>query len=76
MAIWGGGPNPESIRFFGDQGFPMLLACYYDADNLEDVKGWLKLAQGTPGVRGLMYTPWEKKYSLLPEFGDLLEGGK
>jgi len=54
----------------------MLLACYYDADNLEDVKGWLKLAQGTPGVRGLMYTPWEKKYSLLPEFGDLLEGGK
>jgi hypothetical protein len=76
MAVWGGAPNPDSVRFFADQGFPMLLACYYDADNLEDVKGWLKLARATPGVRGLMYTPWERKYSLLPEFGDLLLGGK
>jgi hypothetical protein len=75
MAVWGGAPSPESVRFFAAQGFPMLLACYYDADNLEDVKGWLKLARATPGVRGLMYTPWEKKYALLPAFGDLL-GGK
>ena len=73
MAVWGGAPEPESIRFFAGQGFPMLLACYYDADNLEDVQGWLKLARATPSVRGLMYTPWEKKYSLLPKFGDLLK---
>jgi hypothetical protein len=72
MTIWGGEPSPKSVQFFAEQGFPMLLACYYDADNLEEVKGWLKLARETPGVRGLMYTPWEKKYSLLPEFGDLL----
>jgi hypothetical protein len=75
MTVWGGAPSPESVRFFATQGFPMLLACYYDADNLEDVKGWLKLARATPGVRGLMYTPWERKYSLLPEFGDLLGSG-
>jgi hypothetical protein len=73
MAVWGGEPEPKSVRFFSEQGFPMLLACYYDADNLDDVRGWLKLARATPGVRGLMYTPWEKKYSLLPEFGDLLK---
>jgi hypothetical protein len=73
MTIWGGEPSPKSVQFFAGQGFPMLLACYYDADNLEDVKGWLKLARETPGARGLMYTPWEKKYSLLPEFGDLLQ---
>jgi hypothetical protein len=73
MAIWGGAPRPESVRFFAEQGFPMLLACYYDADNLDDVTGWLKLARATPAVRGLMYTPWEKKYSLLPAFGDLLK---
>jgi hypothetical protein len=73
MAVWGGAPEPESVRFFAGQGFPMLLACYYDADNLDDVQGWLKLARATPGVRGLMYTPWQRKYSLLPEFGDLLE---
>ncbi len=72
MTVWGGAPRPESVRFFAGQGFPMLLACYYDAENLEEVKGWLKLARATPEARGLMYTPWEKKYSLLPEFGDLL----
>jgi hypothetical protein len=76
MTVWGGAPSPDSVHFFATQGFPMLLACYYDADNLEDVKGWLKLARSEPAVRGLMYTPWERKYSLLPEFGDLLKGGK
>ena len=48
------------------------MACYYDADDLNDVKGWLKIARQTRGVRGFMYTPWEKKYSLLPGFGELL----
>ena len=76
MAIWGGEPRPESVRFFAGEGFPMLLACYYDADNLDGVKGWLKLARATPGVRGLMYTTWERKYGLLPAFGDLLGGGE
>jgi hypothetical protein len=73
MTVWGGEPNPKSVDFFAQQGFPMLLACYYDADNLDDVRGWLKLARATPAVRGLMYTPWERKYSLLPDFGDLLK---
>jgi len=76
MTVWGGAPSPESVHFFAEQGFPMLLACYYDAGDLKEVGGWLKLARSTPGVRGLMYTPWEKKYDLLPDFGDLLGGGK
>jgi len=71
MTIWGGAPRGESARFFAGEGFPMLLACYYDADNLDDVRGWLKVARETPGVRGLMYTTWERKYGLLGEFGDL-----
>jgi hypothetical protein len=73
MTVWGGAPEPESVHFFAEQGFPMLAACYYDADNLDEVQGWLKLARTTPGVRGLMYTPWQQKYALLPEFGDLLK---
>ncbi len=72
VAVWGGAPRPESLRFFADQGFQTLVACYYDADTLDDVKAWLKLAHETPRVRGLMYTPWERKYSLLPAFGDML----
>jgi hypothetical protein len=76
IAVWGGEPRAKSVRFFADHGFEMLLACYYDADDLQGVKGWLELAAQTPQVRGLMYTPWEKKYSLLPEFGDLLRRRK
>ena len=74
MAVWGGEPREKSLRFFAGQGFRTLVACYYDAEDLKDVKGWLRLARETPQVQGLMYTPWERKYSLLPAFGDLLMG--
>jgi len=72
IAVWGGTPREKSLRFFADQGFHTLVACYYDADNLDTVKGWLDVARPLPNVRGLMYTPWQKKYVLLPAFGDLL----
>ena len=42
-------------------------------DALFQVKGWLQLANQTCNVRGLMYTPWQKKYALLPDFADLLQ---
>lgn len=73
MAVWGGEPRAKSLRFFSDQGFQTLVACYYDAPNLQEVEGWLKVAQPIPNVRGFMYTPWLKKYELLPEFGRLLQ---
>jgi hypothetical protein len=73
MAVWGGEPREKSLRFFAEQGFPALVACYYDADNLNDVKRWLALAQPLPNIRGFMYTPWTKKYDLLPAFGELLK---
>ena len=72
IAVWGGEPREKSLRFFADQGFHTLVSCYYDADDLNDVKAWLQLAKQTPDVRGFMYTPWQRKYSLLPAFGDLL----
>jgi len=72
MAVWGGEPREKSLRFFAGEGFRSLVACYYDADDLNEVKGWLQLARQVSNVRGLMYTPWQKKYSLLPAFGDLL----
>jgi len=74
IAVWGGKARPESLRFFSEKGFETLAACYYDADNLNDVREWLRLAGEIPRVRGLMYTPWQKKYGLLPEFADLLRG--
>jgi hypothetical protein len=72
LALWGGEPNAKSLRFCTEQGFQTLIACYYDANDLTDVKGWIGMAQKTPNVRGFMYTPWQRKYGLLPEFGDLL----
>ena len=72
MAVWGGEARPQSLKFFQDEGFPMLVACYYDADDLKDVKDWIAVAKRFPGVRGFMYTPWLKKYELLPAFGDLI----
>jgi hypothetical protein len=72
MAVWGGAPREASLNFFASRGSRTLVACYYDADDLKEVEGWLKLAAQTRKLRGFMYTPWQKKYSLLPEFGDLL----
>lgn len=73
VAVWGGGPREKSLRFFAEQGFRTLVACYYDADNLNDVKAWLKIAQPLTNVRGFMYTPWQRKYALIPDFGALLK---
>lgn len=73
IAVWGDKPREQSLRFFAEQGFRTLGACYYDAKDLTDVKGWLRAARSIPNVRGFMYTPWQRKYELLPSFGDLLK---
>jgi hypothetical protein len=73
MAVWGGAPREESLRFFAEQGFPVLIACYYDAADLSDVKNWISLSKPMSNVRGFMYTPWTKRYDLLPEFGGFLK---
>lgn len=72
VAVWGGAPREKSLQFFSEQGFRTLVACYYDADDLDGVKAWMRAARGLPGIRGFMYTPWQKKYDLLGAFGDLL----
>jgi len=73
IAVWGGAPRENSLRFFSERGFQTLVACYYDADNLDEVKGWLQLARRLSRVRGFMYTTWERKYQLLPDFGNLIK---
>ncbi len=73
LTVWGGGPREKSLRFFADQRFPTLIGCYYDAENLDDVKQWRTVAKPLSNVRGFMYTPWTKRYDLLPAFGELLK---
>ncbi|MEN6627567.1 MAG: carbohydrate binding domain-containing protein [Candidatus Sumerlaeia bacterium] len=74
VAVWGAAPRAESMRFFADNGFQTLASCYYDTADLTGVEAWLALSRTLPNTRGLMYTTWQKKYALLPGFGDLLGG--
>lgn len=61
-----------SLEFFSKLGYRTLAAAYYDADDLENPKGWLESLDRTPDVVGIMYTTWEDKYRLLTAFGDLV----
>lgn len=72
IAVWGGEPRRASLDFFDKEGFDVMIACYYDADDLEGVRAWMEEARDYDNIRGFMYTPWRKKYELLPAFGDLL----
>ena len=76
IAVWGGSPREKSLRFFSTEGFETLVACYYDADDLRGVTGWIEIASGLSGVQGFMYTTWQRKYSFLPSFGALVGGNR
>jgi hypothetical protein len=71
--IWSREPREKSLQFFAAEGFTTLIGCYYDAPDLKDVERWIGVTRAMADVRGLMYTPWEKKYELLPAFGDLAQ---
>ena len=61
-----------SLAHFSKLGFQTLAGAYYDGNNLDNPKGWLETLDQTPGAIGIMYTTWQDKYSLLPDFGDLV----
>ena len=61
-----------SLAHFSKLGFKTLAGAYYDADTLDNPKGWLEALDNTPGAIGIMYTTWQNKYQLLAPFGDLV----
>jgi hypothetical protein len=61
-----------SLPFFSKLGFRTLAGAYYDADTLDNPRGWLEELSRTPGAQGIMYTTWLNKYELLAGFGKLL----
>jgi hypothetical protein len=72
IACWYYNVRDKSLRHFSSLGFRTLGAAYYDADNLDNPKGWLEALDATPGACGIMYTTWLNKYDLLAAFGDLV----
>jgi hypothetical protein len=61
-----------SLKHFSSLGFQTMAGSYYDADTLENPKGWLRSLDQTPGARGILYTTWLNKYDLLGPFGNLV----
>ena len=72
IGCWYYEKRDPSLAFFSKLGYKTLAAAYYDADDLENPKGWLASLDRTPGATGIMYTTWENKYELLGAFGDLV----
>ena len=72
IVCWYYEKRTESLRHFSSLGFHTLAGAYYDADNLDNPRGWLEALDATPGAAGIMYTTWLNKYDLLPGFGDLV----
>jgi len=72
VACWYYEKRDLSLGFFSKLGYRTLGAAYYDADDLENPKGWMESLGRTAGAEGIMYTTWENKYQLLPGFGDLV----
>ncbi len=62
----------RSLPFFSNLGFRTLAGAYYDADTLDNPRGWLEELYKTPNAQGIMYTTWLNKYDLLPGFGALV----
>ena len=61
-----------SLPFFSKLGFRTLAGAYYDADTLDNPRGWLEELRKTPNAQGIMYTTWLNKYDLLAEFAQLV----
>lgn len=72
IACWYYEKRDLSLEFFSKLGYKTLAGAYYDADDLENPRGWLSSLDRTPGATGIMYTTWENKYQLLGAFGDLV----
>ncbi|HUT36871.1 MAG TPA: carbohydrate binding domain-containing protein [Planctomycetota bacterium] len=72
IACWYFDKREPSLKHFSTLGFKTLAGAYYDADTLDNPKGWLEALDKTPGALGIMYTTWQNKYPLLGPFGDLV----
>jgi len=72
IVCWYYKQRAKSLGHFSRLGFRTLAGAYYDADTLDNPKGWLAELDKTRGAVGILYTTWRNKYDLLGPFGDLV----
>ena len=69
---WNLGKLRESLQFFAGRGHKQIIAGYYDSD-VSHLKNHLAAARDLPGVIGVMYTTWRKKYEDLEAFARIAD---
>ena len=69
---WNLGKLRESLQFFAGRGHKQIIAGYYDSD-VSHLKNHLAAARDVPGVIGVMYTTWRKKYEDLEAFARIAD---
>ncbi|MFC1582943.1 hypothetical protein ACFL4W_05340, partial [Planctomycetota bacterium] len=74
LACWYHKMRDKTLPFFSGLGFRTFGAAYYDKDDLTNPREWLTSLRATPKAMGIMYTTWQRKYELMDDFGDLVNG--
>jgi hypothetical protein len=69
---WNLGKLRDSLQFFSQRGHQQIIAGYYDHD-VNDLKNHLAAAKSVPGVIGVMYTTWRRKYEDLEAFARIAD---
>jgi hypothetical protein len=69
---WNSGKAHESLQWFAECGHRQILAGYYDAEGINNLKDWLAAAKGIPRESGFMYTTWQNQYTHLERYGKAL----
>lgn len=72
VSCWYHKKREACMKFFSEKGFRTQGAAYYDTDTIDSCADWLDTCNHTKNCTGIMYTTWQKKYALLPAFGDLV----
>ena len=72
VVCWNYSIRDKSLHHFSNNGFPVMAAAYYDADDLENPRGWLNSLGKIKNAKGIIYTSWQNKYDLLAPFGTLV----
>lgn len=72
---WHFGNRDRSLPFFAKRGHKQIIAGYYDGP-VDQVREWLVSARKVDGVVGVMYTTWERDYSQLERFAEIVRSAK
>lgn len=73
VVCWGARARMGSLQYFERLGFRTMVAAYYDSGSVSGAERWLRVAEGAPGLCGMMYTTWRDDYRYLEPFAELIE---